>query len=115
MIDLSFRSSVATEADVAANQFITFRRRNVYTPCKIGAAGINDRYGRAGSWSVPSVALTSILAGRHVALLKIDIDHNEGELLHAVIGQLEKKQARIDTILVAHSGGHFGRTPGVAV
>jgi len=53
-----------------------------------------------GSWSAPRILLKSIVEGRNVTLLKIDIDYNEGLLLSDVVTSIRTRQTHVRSMLV---------------
>ena len=65
---------------------------NGYRPCGVGRAGAPR--------PVPRVPLSRALAGRHVSFLKVDIDSEDGALLHVATNLIESGRASIETILV---------------
>ena len=74
---------------------------DTFKPCGVGGAAEQKELHRGhGAWTAPTRTLSSILRGRHVHLLKIDIDSREGELLSEVLHLLQHDRTRVDAILV---------------
>jgi len=72
-----------------------------YSACHIGRRAIRQHVARYGHWTTPTLAMSKLVVSKSpITLLKVDIDHNEGELLHHVIDLLASGEAHIDTILV---------------
>lgn len=84
-------------------KLVTLSTYNAYRPCGIGRQPMSN-----DSVTVPRVSLDrDILAGRHVSLLKIDIDSIEGALLHTATDMLEAGTTEIDSILAELGCFHF--------
>ena len=87
-----------------------------YTPCGIGVRErqqlLRQHYvlvknNQKIGYEAPAVSIRSILHGRNVTLLKIDIDTWDGALLGAVVDSLRAGHTRVDSILV-EMGGNSG-------
>ena len=82
---------------------LTFRRAipagrgPPFMPCDVG---LRDLQLRHETWTAPQVELRRILAGRRVTLLKIDIDANEGELLHETVRMLASGETAVRSMLI---------------
>lgn len=84
-----------------SSQPATMRFAYVYWPCNVGRAadsGYKRRHGRA--WWTPIISVRDILFGRHIDLLKVDIDSSEGALLGVATQMLTSKETSISTILI---------------
>lgn len=86
---------------------LTQHFKGTYTPCGVGERDAHQ-YGTSDpdtgrfrhGWDAPLGAIRTILLGRHVTLLKIDIDSHDGGLLHDTVRMLLAKQTSIDSILI---------------
>lgn len=76
---------------------------SAYFGCYVGAAAMaayRAQHGGRKAWQTRTLRLRSILAGKHVTLLKMDIDYNEGELLHDLVAMLRAGETRVDTFVI---------------
>ena len=78
------------------NKRKSLRLHAAYTPCGIGLAATRTRR----FWDVPTMPIREIVRGRHVTLLKIDIDSVEGKLLHTVERAIARGETTVETILI---------------
>lgn len=81
--------------DATHGSELTFN--STYKPCGMA---MDDGSSETKEWRVPAISIRHVLSGRHVKLLKIDIDSNEGEIFHTVAGMVMRNEALVDTILV---------------
>jgi hypothetical protein len=83
-----------------------------YSACGVGEAALALAKKRSpnGHWSVPGASMESILEAKHITLLKIDIDFNEGALLSVATRLIGEKRTTIDTIVV-----EYGDNSGVPI
>ena len=89
-----FQAAVGNDEVRTSN--LTFAWRYTYYPCGVG----HSDGPVAHQWSVPPLAIQSILRHRQVELLKLDIDSNEGALLHSCLTMLETRQAYVHSLLI---------------
>lgn len=82
-------------------EVLTFN--HAYRACDIGKEAQElSRTRSPGGWASPVISLHSVLRGKHITLLKIDIDYNEGALLSVATRLIESGQTTVDTILVEY-------------
>lgn len=99
----------AVVADGGGPKMHTFDRPP-YFPCGIGApswpTSARASSGAPGpSYSAATTTLRALLTGRRVTVLKIDIDANEGALLHVAVRMIERNEtcaAEIGTATHTH-------------
>ena len=78
------------------------RMTGTYYPCEIGAAlGTRLR-----SWEAPMLPIRSLLDGRHIDLIKLDIDSKEGALVGVIHSLLAERRLTVEAILVELGDWH---------
>lgn len=90
LMDVKHRAVISSDSGSKALAF----DKLPYAPCGIGGKSASTRY------QAPTVRLRTILSGRTVTLLKLDIDSNEGTLLHEATEMILRNETRISSILV---------------
>ena len=79
--------------------------RDMYKPCYIGK---RDETKRGTAWiQAPIIGLRSILQGRRISLLKIDIDSQDGALLHTLVQMLSERATSVRSVLVELGDGRL--------
>ena len=68
---------------------------SAYRPC-----GVYDGRKRGKSWDVEARSIRKVLAGKHVQLLKLDIDSVEGAIFHTVVDMIKENQTFVQNILI---------------
>lgn len=97
-------AAIVSEHEVSASPTRTSRHltrtfaRPSYLPCGVGTRDADLRQ----PWSVPAVPIRQLVAGRHVTLLKVDIDSNDGALLHDVVRLISRGAASCASILIEY-------------
>ena len=86
----------ADELHTGRSRAPPLRFTKTYFPCGIGS----EDGAHLHEWTARPLSIRQLLRGRHVTLLKIDIDSIEGALLHTAVEMLEAKSTSVHSLLV---------------
>jgi FkbM family methyltransferase len=90
------RWTVHNVAITTSTRRTRLRFHGAYQPCGIGSETVRRRR----HWDAPTVPLIDVLRGRHIALLKLDVDSAEGRMLRTVERAIAAGETSVETILV---------------
>ena len=107
---MNVREGAVVSEAVASWTEKTIKFADTHKPCGVGVNHPLAQTTWANPWTVPKISIRRLLRGRHVTLLKLDVDSIEGQLLHEATDMLVAQQTSIDSILVELGWGNFSFT-----